>query len=516
MPLRETGYVDPIAADEVAHAALEIDWADVCSLYPQQFDFCCGSSAHLQGLIAGRGTGKSHVLFGAKALFLALLNPGTYLPGGRVRFCPGVMLARTMDEMIKVGDGYWLETLRRWKDATGIDLLAWYSSKHDCYTLVNGARVYQDSYGREDSLRKVRSNTYAWALMDELMFAEVDSQRALMVTEGTLRHQPCNERQLAFATSPDGQRGAVAYAIERWLQDDPDVYLQTATVFDNPFIDDAYRTALRKGCTDRQWAAEGEGKVLRPLRSVYVEYNPATHVIPWRWDPRLPWVLMVDWGTSWGWAGVAQVVDRDRYVARDGRELANGTWVVCREYLMEDGNAPQLRREITKLVRELGYPHTACADRAVPTENQWLMGQVGDNCHVRTLVKKDEIRRAWGIGAVSYMLAPGEGKPPRLYFASSLRASVDAKAGTIRSAMESYSYRQVRLDTGEKVVTNDPERNTPPTHAVDGLRYGISCTAYDHRLHGGDVLPYVQTIAHQERAESTTREDRLRRKPRHR
>jgi len=500
-----TGYVDAVAAAEIEDAALRIDWADIYDLYPQQYDFCCGSDCVYQLWIAARGTGKTYVLTGPKTVYLALSNPGTFLPGGRIKYTPGAMLGRTMDEVEAVHDGYFLDAVQRFEQATGISLIAWYNGKLSAYTLVNGAQIYQRSYGRRDSMKKNRGRTYAWATVDEMMFAEVDSQEAFMTIAATLRH-PAPKRQLAVATSPDGYRGVVSHFMTKWLDGDPRFFITTATVHDNPHIDEEYRQSLRAGCTDRQWKAEGEGKVLRPMRTVYAEYTAAKHVIPWQWDSSLPWCLAVDWGESWGWVGAFQVVDRDGYynAADRRRRLPRGTWVAADEWVMVDGSRPAQRRKIVEMINEHGYPTAVAADRAVRTENQWLATVVGDDAPVLTLVKKDEQKRSWGIGCVSYMLDPGDGKPPRLYLADTLDGSIDEKRGTLRSALSNYKYREFRLDSGDRVITNTPETNTPPTHAADATRYILSCTAYDERLHGGRPLPYVQTPAHLERNTSTS------------
>jgi hypothetical protein len=501
--LQPHGSIDPVAAAEADAAALEIDWADLFDLYPEQLDFVCGSSRPIQGWVAGRGTGKSFALFGPKALLLALNNPGKRYPSGRIKLCPGAMFARTDDECEEVAGDYFEEALARFYDRTKIQLLASYNSGLKRYTLINGATVVRRSYGRADTLkRKGRSPTYAWVVLDEVMFADVDSQQAVMTLAATLRHPLINEHQIAWATSPDGARGIVAYMHNLWLRNDPKVYLTTATTYDNPHVTDEYRETLEASCTERQKRAELYGEVLRPMNTVYAEYDEKTHIIPWTWNRYLPWILMVDWGETWGWVGAAQVVTAPDYInPADGKEYAPGDWVVAKEWPMTDGNRPEQRRMIQKAINDLGVPRDACADRAVPDENDWLAELLAPDCPVHTLMKKDHYRRSWGISIVQKSLAPGDGQRPRLYFAADLNDDQDPRCGCIRAGMGAYKYERMRFE-GEEFTSCNPETNTPATHSVDGVRMGLACLVYEEELHGGAMHPYVQSPEHQPRDDS--------------
>lgn len=496
----------PIRVDEVAGAEAEAasaEWWEIFEAYEEQRDFIAGSSAMFQLWCAGRGTGKTWG--GAlKALFLALVNGGRLTDDARaLAYCPGAIFGRTASEIDNKIEPYFLEHLRVFKERTGIPLLANYSAKHARFTLHNGAQIYKVSYGRADSLAKARGYTFAWAYIDEIMFADVDSYKAFQIILATLRHPLAREPQLAVTSSPDGYRGVVAHFHEAHERGDPEYFITTATVFDNPYVDDRFRDNLKKGCSPRQWEAEGLGYVLRPTNVVYVDYNPSVHVVDWDWDRTLPWVLMIDWGENWGWTGAAQVVTRLGY-SQAGQEFAPGTWIVCREDLMRDGSPAEQRRRINKMLRECrGVLHLAAADKAVRRENNWLRGTLGGEVveGVRTLPGNDKQRRSWGIGAISYMLNPGEGVPPRLFFARSLSGNMDAAVGTVRGAFGAYSYQRMRLESGELIPSNKPVENTPPTHACDAVRYGIATSMWIEELHGGQPLPYA--LAHEPSADTT-------------
>lgn len=520
---KERGGYDPVAAAEAEVATAEVDWAGMFGLYPEQEDFVLGSSRFYQGWVAGRGTGKSFVVGGVKALICCIRNPGRAGPLGRTQKCPGAVFARTMDEARDPLGEYFDDALSRFEEVTGIGLLSSFRASTDTRTLVNGASMRLRSWGRDDTLKKSgRSPTYAWAGMDEVMFGDVDSQRAVMTVTGAIRHPLAQEPQLYWATSPDGYRGIVAHSMQGWASGDPDFYLTTATVFDNPYVDDRYRRTLKAGCTPRQWLAEGLGKVLRPLRVVYSEYDERKHVKPWVWDPTLPWVLIVDWGETYGYVGAVQIVTVENYRNPSGTELPCGSWIVAREWPMVDGNRPTQRRSIERAIRELGYPRDAAADRAIPEENDWLEGAVGPSCPVHIIHSTDVMRRSWGIGAVQWMFEPPSGVP-LLYVADSLNDAMDPRLGTMRASLQGYQYRQHRLDNGELVTGSKPEENSPASHACDALRYGISCTLWDDDLHGGRISPYLEAHPIREdtdaglqlkRARLAAKRDRLRRRRR--
>lgn len=499
---RPHGAVDPVAAAEAEAAALEVDFGSMFDLYPQQLEFCCGSDAAIEGLVGGRGTGKSYVFAGPKPLILSLRNPGQRFASGRIQPCPGALYARTKDESLDVHAPYFEEALARWYDETRIQLLASYSALMTRYTLINGATVSLRSYGRADTLkRQGRSPTWAWCGFDEGMFADVDSQVVFMTLAATLRHPLTRERKLYWTTSPDGLRGVVAHCHKLWVNGDPGIFLTTATTFDNPHVTDEYRETLRASCTERQARAELYGEVLRPLHTVYAEYDERKHIIPWTWNRHLPWILAVDWGETWGWFGAIQVVTAPDYInPADGKHYPEGTWVVSKEWPMTDGNRPEQRRMIRRAVEELGIPMHACADRAVPPENDWLAELLAPDCSVHTLMKKDHQRRSWGIAIMQYSLAPPSG-PPRLYFARELNDDPDPKCGCIRAGMGAYKYKMSRFD-GEQQISTDPEENTPATHSCDGVRMAKACLVYEEELHGGAYHPYVQSPEHQPRDDS--------------
>ena len=164
---------------------------------------------------------------------------------------------------------------------------------------------------------------------------------------------------------------------------------------------------------------------------------------------------------------------------------------------MEDGSRPEFRRVVQRMIARLPRdPYMIAADRAVKSENNWLRGVYSDRTDggVRTVKSRDMQRVGWGIGAMAYMLDPGEGRSPRLLFSAALSQSLERAGRGIRGAMINYRYRRQRGQDGEYTVTNVPEANTPNCHPVDALRYAVTCGAFDELLHGGSPLSYA--VAH--------------------
>jgi len=487
--VEEGGALDASAAEEAARIA-RVDWWTIFGgehEYTAQREFVNGSDRLHQIWLGGRGTGKTWGLM-LKALWLALRNPGEPRPGGSYRLCEGAMFGRTAREIDHKLAPYFEEHLRTFQDATGINLLAWYSGKFDCYTLINGARIYKLSYGRADALKKDRGYTLGWAVMDEVEHAEVNSRDAFEIVLATLRHPLAKESTLAVATSPNGLRGVTAHFLKKLRAGDPNYYAQTATVYDNPYVDDVFRERLKSGCSPRMWRQEGLGEILRPVEAIY-DFEEGKHLIDWRWRADLPYILGIDWGEAHAYACAIQIDEN------------SGRWVVARERKMEDGSRPKFREVVLDLVRECARaPYMIATDRAVRSENNWAMGTFSDVCEggIRWAKSRTQQHIAWGVGAVEYMLNPPAGKgigqddDPRLVFSRELSGHLETAGRGLRGAMINYRYRRRRMDTGEYVITNDPETNTPNCHPCDALRYAVISSVYDEKVHGGRVLPYVE------------------------
>ena len=478
--IEPTNKPDPKAAED----ALKCEWWDIFKCYPAQAAFVNGSARPNQLFLGGRGTGKSYALT-LKAIWLALRNGGEQSEHSKT-YVPGALMGRTAREIDDKLEPYILEHLATFKEKTGINLLQSYSGKHQRYTFINGAQIYKISYGRADSLRKARGYTLAWACIDEIEHAEVHSKAAFEIVSATLRHPLAKEEVLACATTPDGLRGLTAFFTKMIRSNHADYYAQTATVFDNPYVDDLFRRRLQDGCSPRMWAQEGLGKILRPTEVIFGAYDPLIHVKPATWMPDSYIVCGIDWGEAHAYYCAIQV------------DARTGVWTVMHERKVEDSSRPEFRRIVEKEIANLPRkPYMIAADRAVKSENNWLRAVYSEQCEggIRTCRSKDHQRIMWGVGAISYMLEPGDGHV-RLYLADTLSASLETAGRGLRGSFINYRFRKARNQYGEYTVTNTPENNTANCHPLDALRYTITTGAYDEKLNGGRPLSYA--VAHDE------------------
>ncbi len=475
-----TGKADPIAARD----ALACDWWEIFQCYPAQAAFVNGSARLNQLFLGGRGTGKTYAL-ALKALWLALRNPGR--TEARMRhYVAGAIMGRTARELNDKIEPYLLEHISRFRAATGINLLQSYSAKHQRYTLINGAQIFKISYGRADSLRKARGYTLAWCCIDEIEHAEVHSKAAFEIVSACLRHPLAAEQVFAIASTPAGLRGLTALFVKMIRAEHPDFYAQTATVFDNPYVSDAFRRRLQDGCSPRMWKQEGLGKILRPTEVIFGNYDPVKHVVKCEWMADSHVVVGIDWGEAHAYVCVIQV------------DRLTGRWYVMGERKVEDSSRPEFRRIVQREIEALPrVPYMIAADRAVRSENNWLRGTYGDRVEggIRTCKSREHQRVMWGVGAVSYMLEPGDSSR-RLFLSDTLSAHLETAGRGLRGAFINYRFKKARNQWGEYTVTNNPEVNSANCHPIDALRYCVVCGAYDEELHGGRPLPYA--IAHSE------------------
>lgn len=467
MALRGRAHDNPRRRGEVQLGLRAALWPDKPHR-PQQ-RYVLGSRRLWHGLFGGRGSGKT-VALAQKVVQLALANPSA----------TGLVLGRTGREISdKIVPAIQRE-FTKIRLASGFNLVRSWSQADQAWTLINGARILLRPYGRRASLKLVNGYNAAWAGLDEVEYAQVPAQEVVQSVFFALRAPEASLRCMAVVSSPNGMRGFPKLFHDAQADGSPRHYVVTATVYDNPYIDDDFIAALRAGSSTRQWKQEGLGQILLPSDTVFGgEYSEAQHVVPWTWRRGLPYVVGIDWGTTHAYFMFAQV-------------LPDGTWVVAYEETHEETSRLKFREAIVKAVKLMrqrygSTPYMFAADRAVKSENLWLgnlFGPVARGGIVRMDTRQEQ-DIARGLAIISSMLDPLEGAP-KVLFSSQLPTRGPGFAG-LRYSMTHYRWQR----HADGTLTDRPWKDDITDHPIDALRYAIVGGAYDPDLHGGAPLPYV-------------------------
>ena len=408
-------------------------------------------------------------MFGAaETVLMALASPGTNL----------AVLAPTFDQILHVvipeirhlldemaSNGYPLA--RRWKHSTA------------CFELVCGGKILARSFDRCDS---IRGFTFSSVHLDETSMA----RRPAYVFDtlvGRLRDRKANKLQIHVTTTPRGLHGVVAkFIAHRNAADllEPDDAAKAkrgwwtgrAPTQANTYLPEGYVESLKAGYSKRQWEQEVEARILRPETAVYSEWSRDRHLRPWRYDPTIGhYDLAIDWGHSHPAVLFIQKIP------------GTGECIVFDEFC--DDNVPRdhLRDYIKRACDKFGRPPSnAATDRAVKSENAWLMS-VYPSMRLHTMKSRQAQDIRNGVEIVRSMLDPVD-RAPMLYVAEHL-ARDPPKRGIVR-CFEGYKYKK-RVDGS---LSSEPWKDNRTDHTMDAIRY--YCVA----LGLGERRPYVLGRAH--------------------
>ena len=370
--------------------------------------------------LAGVGAGKTKASM-VEAVLLSIMNPGSV----------GAICGPTYDLAVSVLWPEWqyiVDGLHR----AGYPLVKRFVRSMMEAELVCGGKVLFRSHGKVESLRGF---TLAWAALDE---SEVSNKPRYVydVMSGRLRDPRANVLQMHVTTTPRGMRGVPelfytqrsqaaemseperSQHLRRW-------YSMRASSQANTHLPDGYVKSL-KSYSKRLWQQEVEGLILQPSSAVWGEFTEAAHVIPYLYDPALPYTVSIDWGRTCHALWMQQT--------------HHGAIVIFDEYTGVEGGTPRdrLRYEIVERCRKLGKdPEYAVGDRAVKSEMAWLIHQFPSSL-VRRMVTKYEQSVSAGVETVRALLDPIEGEP-LLYVAQGLATSREPR-GIVR-CLQGYRYK---------------------------------------------------------------------------
>ena len=437
---------------------LNVDFQKLYKPYPQQ-QRIVASKAPRNLFLGGIGSGKTQTLV-LWSLVQSLTYPGSY----------GCILGRTeKKDAILVLANRLLEVLERWKEETGINLIAHFNRQDNILELVNGSRIAFRGFLQVDKLRGME---FQYAALDELFYAgECDDEYVFDTIAGRLRGGTYKGKAMLITCSPKG----LTPVLRRFLKAQQngkgkEWFVVRAKTADNPYIDPEDIARMCEGLSNRRLRQGLYAEIIRPDHVVYSEYDEARHIKPfdWKQNQRNPWILGIDWGTYRHHVALDIRVDPYTY-----------TWCVADELVpLEDMPRTKFRTLLRKwLDKRATAPAVACADRAVPTENGWLSSLL-KRTQIVTMESKNQQRVVSGIEQVRDMLDPAEDEP-RLLFADNLERQLKGQTSGILPAMLNYRWLSDRYGN----VTNTPYHDDVYSHITDALRYAVVGCRADKRFH---------------------------------
>ena len=440
---------------------IDLDLLRTFKPHPKQAQFILADQRFTLAL-TGIGFGKTWALT-LKCLIAALSNRSalTLLAGRTYRDLNDVLVPLLLQHIASV------------QESTGVSLIAKWDKLDSRIDLLGGGSILLRSYMHID---KIRGLNLGAAFIDEIEWSSADPVEVFGVLNERVR-VPCPAHSINIATSPNGLLGVTRIFYEAQLRDDHDYHITHGTTLDNPHLSPAFVRTLKASMSERRWAQEVEGRVLRPQHVCFAEFSDG-HLVDWHWQDhaRHKWVLGVDWGTN------------HHHVALMVQVLEDGTWVIADELLCDDMPRGAFRKRLRAWVEEratvCGYPTAAGTDRAVPEMNQWLMNVLGHRgTHVRNCKTHRQQYIVNGLELIRDRLAPASG-PPMLLVSNRLRKPERAVTAGIVQAFQSYRYQRDK----EGNPTAIPYKDDQTDHVLDALRYLYVTTRQDPALHGGRSL----------------------------
>ncbi len=437
--------------------------------------------AKFQGLLGGRGVGKTHALM-KKVVILAQLNQGTpELP------IWGAIFGRTLKEVEHKLLPVLMEICTELERDLGVPMKPIHDPGRGVLIFPFGSAVYLLSYEDPSSLELARGYNLGWAVIDELEVARVGIQAILAVLNFAIRDIRAKFKCFAWASTPKGLKGMPKLHFEAFKRGDPQYRLVHGTIYDNPYLSpDDIETIRRTIPSKRLWNQEGLALCVQARNTVFPEYDERRHVRTYKWNRRHKTVIIIDWGLSKAYIGACKVDDK-------------GVWTVALERKVVDTTRARFRLIVQDFIKQVrrkdggAYPYAIACDRAVSSEKYWLQGLYGPHCGGRViwLSEQTEMLVSWGCSIISSLLEPDAGEP-KLYLASSLSSDIEPATLGMRGGFTKYTYETERdPQTGEEVVSDTPSKKNAADDPIDALRYGIVGTRHMAELHGGEALPFL-------------------------
>lgn len=424
----------------------------------------------------GLGAGKSFT--GAmKAQQLAQINRGAH--AWIVAQVVSVHETGLMGEAFKLLDTF--RDLHGW----GVDVRR-VGGKLPKILYVNGGVQH---YIGERYARNNRGSNLAYALIDELTKLSDDMDTFTQV-KGRVRGDHPLKQVVCMSNLDYGESGVIGHFVAECEAGNPRYDIIFAPSWENYFLDADYVPDQMAG-KSRTWvAAMLVGALTKPQASVYPEWDPAVHIVPWdpvrdgtqRWmrgaaPAPLPWGIGADWGGRPGLCAYQRIaLDRECRVFHPEVAPAGATQgiVFVDEDVTDYGGNHRTTTGMAKFIKRnterLRRPPSWCAsDREDPEMNHELWRMVPARCE-KWIAKTLEQQEVWpGIERVRALLDPVEG-PPLLYVTEEL---AQRPASLERGIAVSFRIYRRKFDHRSNTFVSVPVQDEVSEHAMDMVRYPI-------------------------------------------
>lgn len=393
------------------------------------------ATAHNKLLLGGIGSGKT-MWSCAELICQIVMNPG----------CSFGAFSPTFDGVMNVQFPVFEDFCTKMAVA-GYPLMRKFNKSMAKADLVGGGSVYFRSFLKIDSIRGFQ---IAGAAIDESEVAN-DPVYVWNVVAGRIRCPKANTRHIWATSTPRGLRGVVGLFVDRRMTNDKENWWAArASSMDNTHLPDGYLRTVHQGYSKRLFEQEVLARVLRPSHVIFDEYNPAQHVIPYKFDPSMPYDIACDWGYN------------HPYVAWIQR-LPNGQAVIFDEFIDDEVPRDLLRQEITKRCAALKRePEYAVGDRADRSNMFWLINRF-PRTHVRRMKTKEQQSIREGIEVVRSRLDPLDG-PPMLFVAQKLTGKTSRRGA--HNAFQNYRWALHR----DGSISDQAWKDGTYDHAMDSIR----------------------------------------------
>ena len=330
-----------------------------------------------------------------------------------------------------------------------------------------GSRIF---YRSADNPASMDGLHVGWAWGDEVRYWSRDAH-VVFVGRACLDMQDGGGPRWWYTTTPS----------MNWLHDefrhgDPDRAVFKAPTDENVYNPPSYLEDLRRSYSERLQRQIIGGEFVLLTGAVYgEEFDEATHVVNWTYDPRLRTVLAWDPGKRAPYACLIQEITVPRLV-QGSTTFFEGDAIVCDELCPDHLSTERLGGMVLALGRKIDAvycdPAADATQSAAGFDDITAMRAAGlGNVEFRFVTDPRLRHIPTGVARVAARLRPAKGRPT-LYFARSLRSGPWASSPrSILRALTTYRYPEQK---DGRPVSDIPIKDGVSDHACDAVRYYVT------------------------------------------